>query len=331
MTLLREVELERALEKIYTEHFPNMRNALISMIGINYTDTMTEYASRLVKIANENYEFFEKVIDKYFRKKEDEPENNLDCLSYSFLILSLADIVANTTDTLEAIIADDTRKYESLVRGFIIEMKDKKEKSEEAEHSELLDDVLNRISKYIDSSEKKPECLTEENGDEDELPEEPIEEEVVYRKDVPRTMYFFQLGVTIEQVFLYIYQRTLREDEIDDIALQSVAARLTKSSDKSVEMANTIFEHIDEVDEVINRFAKGWKTNRLSKPTLACLRTAVGIVMYFGDDKKIKFGFALNEAIDIAKKYCHDKEPGFINGILGSFLRSIEDGTFSGD
>lgn len=132
---------------------------------------------------------------------------------------------------------------------------------------------------------------------------------------------FFRFSVTGEQAFLYVFQKNFRELEIGDIAFQSVLSGITKGSDASVKIAETVFANLEEIDGVITRFSKGWSVNRLSKPTLAILRTALCILMYYDD--AVKFGFVVNEAVDIAKKYCGEKEPGFINGILGSYIRSL--------
>ena len=77
----------------------------------------------------------------------------------------------------------------------------------------------------------------------------------------------------------------------------------------------------EEIDAVISsKLKKGWSIRRLSKPSLAILRLAVYEINYL---ENIPDGVAVNEAVELAKKYTID-ESGFINGILGSVIREKE-------
>ena len=77
----------------------------------------------------------------------------------------------------------------------------------------------------------------------------------------------------------------------------------------------------DEIDAVISsKLKKGWSIRMLSKPSLAILRLAVYEINYL---ENIPDGVAVNEAVELAKKYTID-ESGFINGILGSVIREKE-------
>lgn len=73
-----------------------------------------------------------------------------------------------------------------------------------------------------------------------------------------------------------------------------------------------VITHIDEIDLLIDGNAKGWKLSRLSRVTLAILRLAVYEMLY----TDLFFAVAINEAVELAKKYDHEKAPSFINGIL---------------
>ncbi|MEA4816476.1 MAG: transcription antitermination factor NusB [Lachnospiraceae bacterium] len=80
---------------------------------------------------------------------------------------------------------------------------------------------------------------------------------------------------------------------------------------KEVDGANF---HIEEIDELIKSRAIGWDISRMSKIDLAILRLAV-YEMKFSED--ITISVAINEAVELAKKYSSDEAPAFINGILG--------------
>ena len=74
-----------------------------------------------------------------------------------------------------------------------------------------------------------------------------------------------------------------------------------------------IVEHLEEIDASVNEKAKGWKTSRMAKVELSLIRLAVYEIQY---DEDIPAGVAINEAVEIAKKYGADSSPAFINGVL---------------
>ena len=76
--------------------------------------------------------------------------------------------------------------------------------------------------------------------------------------------------------------------------------------------------HIPEIDELLNSTARGWKTSRFNSCDLAVLRVAVFEMRY---DESIPDGVAINEAVELAKRYGGDESPSFINGILGELSR----------
>ncbi len=79
--------------------------------------------------------------------------------------------------------------------------------------------------------------------------------------------------------------------------------------------------HLDEIDAVIKRYAKGWTVSRLPKAELAILRVAITEILYVGD---MPAAISCNEAVELAKIYGEEKAPSYINGILGSLIRNQE-------
>ena len=77
-------------------------------------------------------------------------------------------------------------------------------------------------------------------------------------------------------------------------------------------------EHGAELDGYIEKYAKGWKFSRIPLVASAVMRVAMYEVMYMPD---IPDAAAINEAVEIAKKYETPETVKFINGILGSFSR----------
>lgn len=75
-----------------------------------------------------------------------------------------------------------------------------------------------------------------------------------------------------------------------------------------------------KIDELINKYAKNWSVDRMPKVDLSILRLSVCELLCL---KQIPNKVSINEAVEIAKVYCDDKTPKFINGILGSVVNEI--------
>ena len=137
-----------------------------------------------------------------------------------------------------------------------------------------------------------------------------------------------------ETVFRLLYMQQFRGDEMPEQIseyLESVRGGLEevpadgKVSDaeeaKIRKALEDITAHIPEIDERLNKVSKGWKTSRMGKVDLSILRLAV-YELLFDDD--VPTGVAINEAVEIAKRYGGDETASFVNGILGQIARQAE-------
>ncbi len=79
-----------------------------------------------------------------------------------------------------------------------------------------------------------------------------------------------------------------------------------------------VAEHAAELDSYIEKYAVGWKFERIPLVASAIMRVAMFEILYMPE---IPNAAAINEALEIAKKYEDEKVVSFINGILGSFVR----------
>ncbi|MCI7180441.1 MAG: transcription antitermination factor NusB [Schaedlerella sp.] len=77
--------------------------------------------------------------------------------------------------------------------------------------------------------------------------------------------------------------------------------------------AEKIIAKVPEIDALIDEKSADWKTKRMNKVDLAILRLAV-YEMRWDDD--IPVGVAINEAVELAKKFSSDEGPSFVNGVL---------------
>ncbi len=85
------------------------------------------------------------------------------------------------------------------------------------------------------------------------------------------------------------------------------------------ELVQGVFAHGPELDDCISRYSVGWAFARIPRMAAAIRRTAMYEVLYMPD---IPNAAAINEAVEIAKKYEPVEVVSFLNGILGSFVRA---------
>jgi N utilization substance protein B len=78
-----------------------------------------------------------------------------------------------------------------------------------------------------------------------------------------------------------------------------------------------ILAHLKEIDDAINDKSVGWKTTRMGKVDLTILRLAVYEIRY---EEDIPDKVAINEAVELAKKYGTDDSASFVNGVLAKFI-----------
>lgn len=94
-------------------------------------------------------------------------------------------------------------------------------------------------------------------------------------------------------------------DEVDAGDEAYISSKYQKIADK-----------LEQIDEKINEMAENWDTVRMGKVDLTILRLAVYEILY---DEDIPAGVAINEAVELAKKFGQDASSSFVNGILARF------------
>lgn len=83
-----------------------------------------------------------------------------------------------------------------------------------------------------------------------------------------------------------------------------------------------ILEHCDEIDALIDELAIGWKLERMPKVDLTILRVAIYEMKY---RKDISHSVSINEAVELAKQFGGDRSSAYINGMLGTLARRLEE------
>ncbi len=79
-----------------------------------------------------------------------------------------------------------------------------------------------------------------------------------------------------------------------------------------------IADKLEEIDKEINEKATGWETGRMAKVDLTIIRLAVYEIRF---DESVPTGVAINEAVELAKKFGQDGSPAFVNGVLAKFAQ----------
>lgn len=113
-------------------------------------------------------------------------------------------------------------------------------------------------------------------------------------------------------------QRDLFLDEIKQpIEEEGLAAR-----DRDIayikEKYGRIQEKLPQIDQMIDEKAQGWSVSRMGKVELTLLRLGIYEILY---DQDVPDSVAINEAVELAKRYGQDNSGAFVNAVLAKFLR----------
>ena len=130
----------------------------------------------------------------------------------------------------------------------------------------------------------------------------------------------YELSFTSKQIDALLDERLTKEAFAvlgeEDALYQEVPN--AKQAEYIRRLVKGVDEHAAELDGYIEKYAKGWKFSRIPLVASAIMRVAMYEILYMQD---IPNGAAINEAVEIAKKYETPETVKFINGILGSFVR----------
>lgn len=122
-----------------------------------------------------------------------------------------------------------------------------------------------------------------------------------------------------EQAFILLFEKSFRNDEMQEIIDLAVESRELEDDSFVSKLAIGASTYTAEIDAEIEKYSLNWKTNRISKVSLAVLRLCIYEILYESD---IPTSVSINEAVELAKKYGGDDDSSFVNGILGSFAKA---------
>ena len=81
---------------------------------------------------------------------------------------------------------------------------------------------------------------------------------------------------------------------------------------------NEIVNKIPEMDALVNEVAQGWSTSRMGKVELTLIRIATYEMLY---DESVPTSVAINEAVELCKKFGQEESAGFVNGVLAKVAK----------
>lgn len=125
--------------------------------------------------------------------------------------------------------------------------------------------------------------------------------------------------VAREKALQALYQIDLSDIPVDE-AIENVLDGEEHNDFLHSLVVNTV-EHLDEIDETIKRYLEKWSIDRLAKVDLNILRIGVYELLY---NDEVPKNVAINEAIEVAKRFGDEKSSKFINGILSKVKAEVE-------
>jgi transcription antitermination protein NusB len=93
----------------------------------------------------------------------------------------------------------------------------------------------------------------------------------------------------------------------------------------AAQLATGVYLWREEIDQVVQRFSKHWRVERIAKAELSILRLGVYEMLHEPD---IPLRVSINEAVELSKEYADENSFPFVNGILDAVARAVSQGEF---
>lgn len=123
--------------------------------------------------------------------------------------------------------------------------------------------------------------------------------------------------------FTQVFQMNQHREEMDEIMAYLLEEKPECSANLGyiTTVVNGVNEHEEELEGIIAAHLKnGWSISRISKVSAAIMKIAIYEMKYVDD---VPPKVAINEAVELIKKYGGEEEPRFVNGLLGAVLSEI--------
>ena len=124
-----------------------------------------------------------------------------------------------------------------------------------------------------------------------------------------------------EHIFRLLFRAEFHPPDMMPEQIKLYIEHLTEIQDGDIEYitgkTQRILEQLTVLDENIEVITTGWKVSRMGKVDLTIIRLAFFEIKF---DEDIPTGVAINEAVELAKRYGTDESPSFINGVLAKLV-----------
>ncbi len=125
-----------------------------------------------------------------------------------------------------------------------------------------------------------------------------------------------------EKVMIILYQIDFYLKDNISFDVESVIKENLEMDNKYVnDIVNGVLQYLEEIDKTISKYLGNWNLDRLGKTDKAILRLATYEIVYYDTPKIV----AINEAVELAKKYSDDKIVKLINAVLDKIRDEVEE------
>lgn len=124
-----------------------------------------------------------------------------------------------------------------------------------------------------------------------------------------------------EAVFLLLFEAEFHSKEESEHFLSRTEEESSEPDPYVVQTFLGVLQEKDALDQKINQYSTKWKASRLSKVALCALRLAIYEILNGVD---VGTAVAINEAVELVKRYDSEESAKYINGVLGGFVKNEE-------
>ncbi len=124
-----------------------------------------------------------------------------------------------------------------------------------------------------------------------------------------------------EASFILIFEKLFRDDSFEDIMDLAQNIDGFTVNDEVEKKFRGVYDKQSELDSIIAKYSSKRNIERIPKINVAIMRLAIYEALY---DDKVPVNVAVSEAVTLARKYAMETDASFINGVLGSFARSLD-------
>ncbi len=124
-----------------------------------------------------------------------------------------------------------------------------------------------------------------------------------------------------EESLTVLFQADIRNENPEQILETYEITEKGQDAEFIFRIVNGVWDNKEEIDKIIESFSDAWKVSRMAYVDRNILRVAVLEMLYFID---IPDSVAIDEALEIARKYSNEDSVRFINGILGEMIKNVD-------